>query len=140
MQQQQNCDDGEIEEDTGATRRFQEKKQSVNLNSLMAEIKCSSCEPRLKHHSTIIHVSSGRRTLQIICTIVLGVKSRAPQPSHQYLQEATIQYNTGCPILLDPLCFFFVISQVLEHVQRNFLPFFNCPGNLLHYSYKNFEN
>ena len=35
---------------------------------------------------------------------------------------------------------FFVISQVLEHLQRNFLPFFNSPGNLLHYSHKNFEN
>jgi len=47
LQQQQNCDDGEIEEATRATRRFQEKKQSVNLNSLMAEIKFSSCEPRV---------------------------------------------------------------------------------------------
>ena len=47
--------------------------------------------------------------------------------------------NTGCPILLGPLCFF-VISRVLEHLQRNFLPFFNSPGNLLHYSHKNFEN
>ena len=35
---------------------------------------------------------------------------------------------------------FFVISRVLEHLQRNFLPFFNSPGNLLHYSHKNFEN
>ena len=35
---------------------------------------------------------------------------------------------------------FFVISRVLEHLQRDFLPFFNSPGNLLHYSHKNFEN
>ena len=35
---------------------------------------------------------------------------------------------------------FFLISRVLEHLQRNFLPFFNSPGNLLHFSHKNFEN
>ena len=53
--------------------------------------------------------------------------------------NASLYKCTGCPILLGPLCFF-VISLVLENLQRNFLPFFNSPGNLLHYSHKNFEN
>ena len=34
---------------------------------------------------------------------------------------------------------FLLISQVLEHIQRNFWPLFNSPGNLLHYSHLNFE-
>ena len=35
---------------------------------------------------------------------------------------------------------FLLIFRVLEHVQRNFWPVFNSPGNLLHDSHKNFEN
>ena len=48
--------------------------------------------------------------------------------------------STGCPtILAAPLCFL-TFSRVLEHIQRNFWPFYNSPGNLLHDSHKNFEN
>ena len=46
---------------------------------------------------------------------------------------------TGCPTILAPLCFL-TFSRVLEHIQRNFWPFFNSPGNLLYDSHKNFEN
>ena len=35
---------------------------------------------------------------------------------------------------------FLLISQILEHVQRNFWPLFNSPGNWLHDRHKNFEN
>ena len=35
---------------------------------------------------------------------------------------------------------FLSFSRVLEHVQRNFWPLINSPGNLLHNSHKNFEN
>ena len=35
---------------------------------------------------------------------------------------------------------FLPFSWVLEHIQRNFWPFFDSPGNLLHDSHKNFEN
>ena len=35
---------------------------------------------------------------------------------------------------------FLSFSRVLEHTQRNFWPFFNSPGNLLHDRHKNFEN
>ena len=34
---------------------------------------------------------------------------------------------------------FLLFSQLLEHIQRNFWPLFNIPGNLLHYSHLNFE-
>ena len=47
--------------------------------------------------------------------------------------------STGCPTILAPLCFL-LLYRVIEHVQRNFWPFFNSPGNLLYDSHKNFEN
>ena len=34
---------------------------------------------------------------------------------------------------------FLLFSQLLEHIQRNFWPLFNSPGNLLHYSHLNFK-
>ena len=53
------------------------------------------------------------------------------------MQDASYYYRVSH--IIGPTLFF-VISRVLEHLQRNFLPFFNSPGNLLHYSHKNFEN
>ena len=47
--------------------------------------------------------------------------------------------DTGCPTILFPLCFL-SFSRVLEHIQRNYWPFFSSPWNLLHNSHMNFEN
>ena len=50
-------------------------------------------------------------------------------------QYYRVSHNIGSTL------FFLSYSGVLEHVQRNFWPFFNpCPGYLLHDSHKNFEN
>ena len=56
-----------------------------------------------------------------------------------FYQAKTTRLVIRCPTILAPLCFL-TFSWVLEHIQRNFWPFFNSPGYLLYDSHKNFEN
>ena len=81
----------------------------------------------------------GFRCLRKIKSLIL-LPVNFEETSHYCCYLYIILYKcTGCPTILAPLCFL-LLSRVMEHVQRNFWPFFNSPGNLLYDSHKNFEN
>ena len=91
MQQQQNCDDGEIEEDTGTTQ-IPGKEAKREFKQFDGRDKM---QPLLKHHSTIIHVSSGRidNIANNLHNYIAGVKSRDSQ--HQtFTSRLARSYNT----------------------------------------------